>query len=120
MNRLVWLLLLVLGTAFVQVQPVTFAAEAQHKCGCCGGKGSCRMPDCLPPATAPGLCTLGQPASTAATESRRVALPPRQVPVHFFAALAVPAAVSAAVRPSEHLAVAARVPLFTTHCSWLI
>jgi hypothetical protein len=118
MKRLVWILLAVLGTAFAQVQPVTLPGT-HCKCCCCGGDGSCGMPDCLPPAPARTLLTANQPASLTVTAARRVAEPVR-IAEKFFAAFVEPAAIFAASRAPERVSPPASVPLFAAHCSFLI
>ena len=86
MKRLVWIFLAVFCTALAQVPPVTLS-PTHRKCCCCGGDGSCGMPDCLPPAPARSLPTASQPASVIVTEARHVAEPVRRIGEKFFACL---------------------------------
>lgn len=119
MKRLVWILLAVVGTAFAQVQPVTMP-DTHHKCCCCDGDGSCGMPGCLPPAPARTMPFANQPAKNSLAQAQEAADPVRRTNEKFFAAFVEPAAVFAASRAPIRVALAASVPLFAAHCSFLI
>ena len=121
MKRLVWLLLAVVGTAFAQVQPVTFLTLSHPACHCCKCNcgGSCGMPGCLPPAPARTLPAANQPAGIVVVQAGQMAEPAR-TGEKFFAAFVEPAAVFAASRAPEWVTPPASVPLFAAHCSFLI
>jgi hypothetical protein len=120
MKRLVWILLAAFCTALAQVQPVDLPVTKHEVCGCCEGSGSCGMPDCIPqPAT-------NQPAPVAKaplaqrTEARRLLSASRQKRESFPAVFGSRVfRVTTGCAPTR-AAVAAEVPLFKVHCSFLI
>ena len=119
MKRLVWLLLLAVGTALAQVSPVELPVTKQATCPCCEKSGDCGMPDCALPPAAP------TPARNNATPAVSV-LAPQAAPAarylrnKFFVQSTPRAAVAPGLAASLAAVSFARVPLFREHCSLLI
>ncbi len=121
MKRLVWLFLAVFCTALAQVQPVTLPGADTDACSCCDVPGSCDMPDCAPPASAPSLPTLAQAATTTARAELRRAAKPSRASVEKFYFTFVKSSPRPIVRfTPDRMEPPASVPLFATHCSYLI
>ena len=120
MKRLAWLLIAVLCTALVQVQPVDGLTKAKT-CNCCKVPGACGMPGCCPPpASRPTALSSAQSARVVSLPASRKAQPVRVAMDKFYASFVEPAAVSPALLASAEAAPAAHVPLFKAHCSFLI
>jgi hypothetical protein len=111
MKSLVWLLMLVVGTALAQVRPVTLAAAGDTSC-CCGIECACTMPECAPPPAQTGATPVKvSPATTLRAEQR----PPACT---VFYADFIPVTITAAGLPAPAKPVlTASAPLFTAHCS---
>jgi hypothetical protein len=121
MKRLVWLLLLVFGTALAQVSPVDVRLVPEEKCGCCEQPGDCGMAECgLPPIAAQPVCQVANPSVVARAAVRRAAPAPRQVREVFYVQFMPRVSVVPAVPARLAVALPASVPLFQAHCSWLI
>jgi hypothetical protein len=121
MKRLVWLLILVFGTATAQVQPVDVRLAPEEKCCCCvDGANACDMPEDCAPATT----TCAQPALQLQSPVQAVAkraLPAPQLSREKFYEQFLPrASVAPALPVTAAAAPAASVPLFKEHCSFLI
>jgi hypothetical protein len=120
MKRLVWLLLAVLCTAWVQVQPAVVPAAAAKDCrGCCPCCG-CGTPGCCPaPVSATAAPVCAQIATLAPARARK-ALPSRGAAVRVLAPISEAAARCPACSAAAEAARVAGVPLFKAHCSFLI
>ena len=120
MKRLVWLLILVFGTAVSQVRAVDVRLIPEEKCCCCAdGANACGMPDC---ATVPAACAqpplqLQTPAQAVA---KRAATAPAATRVKFYEQFLPRVSIVPALPVAELAAPAASVPLFQEHCSFLI
>jgi hypothetical protein len=118
MKRLAWLLLAVFCTVLVQVQPAdALVAKAP---GCCQVPGACKMPCCPQPAPLPAVFSLAQSIQVTSSPSRERAQPARVATGMFWASVVKPAAVKGPLPASAEAALAAGVPLFKAHCSFLI
>jgi hypothetical protein len=119
MKRLVWLLIIVFGTALAQVSPVDLGVQNQTSCSCCETPGACGMPDCSPPpSSAPATTVAERPARTISAAARRNTARLYRVALHFL----FPASVISITSRSEANAttIVSRVPLFKAHHSFLI
>lgn len=119
MKRLVWLLIVAVGTALAQVQPAAAVAE-KPACDCCRDEpAACGMPDCasLPaPATTNALLQVATTREAGAAAHRRL---PRSLPAFLVRNESLRASqdfAPGASRPANFL----RAPLFRVHCSYLI
>jgi hypothetical protein len=120
MKRLVWLLLAVLCTAWVQVQPAVAApAAAKECCGCCPCCG-CGSPGCCPAPVSTTAAPVSAQIATLAPARARKALPSRGAAVRFHAPNFDAAARRAAISAAAWAARVAGVSLFKAHCSFLI
>jgi hypothetical protein len=121
MRRLAAIFLTFWTCVLVPTLPLAAAASEQPAaCDCCN-TGNCCNRDCAPPpAAAPILCTLDQPARLAPAGIRRAAKPVRRINAKFFALFVEPAATPPALPASALATPAASVPLFKVHCSFLI
>lgn len=120
MKRLVWLLILAVGTLLAQVQPVALPATKTEAC-CCGVDCGCGMPECgLPPAPSPVAYIAERPTGEFRQQARRVTARLPHAAIKYFLSLMEPAVVNPALRAPGQVARAASVPLFQAHCSFLI
>lgn len=122
MQRLVWLLLFVFGTALAQVSPVDVRLNPGEVCSCCDRPGACDMPDCVPtPISTQLLLQTAGPAQSIRAAAKRAAPAPRLVREVFYGQFLPRVSVAPTLSVSDDLVVPpARVPLFRAHCSWLI
>jgi hypothetical protein len=121
MKRLVWLLLIVFGTALAQVSPVDVGVQNQKVCSCCDAPGACGMPDCgLPPSSAPAGFIAEQPAPAARLAARRNAARAYRIATSLFIFQGAAKSVLTAVTSTNRLSTAAQLPLFKAHCSFVI
>jgi hypothetical protein len=121
MKRLIWLLILVFGTAVSQVRAVDVRLTAEEKCCCCAdGANACDMAsDCAPaPTSCAAPCLTLQAPAQAAT--KRTAPAPQAAHEKFYAQFLSPARIAPVLPVVEVAAPAASVPLFRAHCSFLI
>ena len=119
MKRLVWLLILVFGTALAQVPPVELGAQSQPSCSCCDVPGACGMPDCgQAPSAAPSSFAAERPAglTSLATRGKATHLY-RSAPKILFSEKTSAGAVMFC---SGVAGTGETVPLFKAHCSYLI
>lgn len=119
MKRIAWLLLAVVCSALVRMQPAELAPCCQCACCHCKVPGGCGMPCCRQGPPAPVLFAAGERASSALRAVRK-AQPFRTEAVRFYAPF-----VESAIRPIALIASAATDPvasgpLFKAHCSFLI
>jgi hypothetical protein len=118
MKRIAWLLLAVVCTSFVQVQPIEPVKAQACRCCHCKIPGSCGMPGCGQP-TASTSRTITEPARIAAARGRRAG----GLRVSQAGLAAAPFRMARARLPlpaAEFAALAAGVPLFKAHCSFLL
>lgn len=121
MKRLVWLLLLVFGTALAQVSPVDVRLNPGETCSCCDQPGDCGMPDCVPaPVSTQPVLQAANPSVAARISVRRAAPAPRSVREIFYVQFLPRVSPVPAVPARLTVALPASVPLFQEHCSWLI
>jgi hypothetical protein len=121
MKRIAWILLAVLGTVFVQVQPLAPLRSTACRCMHCAAHGACGMPGC-----AQAACPSTQVSATACEPSRPAGVEARKdLPAGPARTELLPAPARPGIIPI--LPVAAmlaedgpRVPLFRAHCSLLI
>jgi hypothetical protein len=120
MKRLAWLLLAVFCTVLVQVQPAEAQVAKAKACACCQLPDGCAMPCC---SAAPSVSTaldLAPSARLARSPLLRRAQPLRGVTEVFSPSFVATVAVRPALPASAEAALAAGVPLFKAHCSFLI
>jgi hypothetical protein len=120
MKRLVWLLLLAVGTALAQVSPVESPGTKLAVCPCCEKSGDCGMPDCAMPPVAP--TTPARPSATpAVTVSAKLAAPaPRRLREKFYVQFLPRAPLAPGLPASMAATSAASVFRFQEHGSLLI
>lgn len=119
MKRLVWLLLLAVGTALAQVSPVESPGTKQVSCPCCEKSGDCGMPDCAVPPAPP--TPAARPATAASSIALKLAAPaPRHLREKFYVRFLPRASVAPALVASVAAVRPASASLFREHCSWLI
>jgi hypothetical protein len=119
--RTVWLLLAVLCTPLVGVQPVGVTQNSHCTCAChCREPGACGMP-CIRTAAVSRELAAGErslrvtkPVANAQAETVR------QIQHKFFAPFVAPPSTGVAVQAPAAMAPPTAVPLFQAHCSFLI
>jgi len=120
MRRIAWLLLAVVCTSFVQVQPLE--PLKAHSCMCGHGKvpGACGMAGCGQAACpAAAVVTVAEPSRATTSEARRER-PSRPAQPAWFLSASAPAGAASPLSAGTLVGEAARVPLFRVHCSLLI
>ncbi len=121
MKRLAWLILIVSFAAFImQVQPVDSGKCSRCACCQCKAPGDCGMPGCRAPSPAPVMFAAKQAARISQPARRQNFQAARLVGEKFYAPFAGAAVTSAALNAPAVMALAAGVPLFKAHCSFLI
>jgi hypothetical protein len=118
MKRLVWLLIIVFGTALAQVSPVDLGSQNQKPCSCCEAPGACGMADCaLPPSSAGPTLVAEQPAPIASTSVRQQAARFHHLAsIFLFQGNATPCE---RISPTK-LVTFAQAPLFKVYCSFQV
>jgi hypothetical protein len=120
MRRIAWLLLVVVCTMFVQVQPLESAKPKPCACRHCKAPGTCGMPDCgQVPGTACQALAAGETARAAVADASR-ARPSRVAKAGTFLWPARQAVLPSPLIAETFAGHAARVPLFKAHCSFLL
>lgn len=115
MKRLVWLVILVFGTALAQVSPLDFGQQHRKACSCCETPGDCGMPGCeLAAACAPNNFVEESPSSATAEVSAQKAEESHQERLQPGVDASFPRN-----RPTQ-FSKAARVALFKLHCALVI
>ena len=119
MKRLVWLLMLVVGTALAQVQPVTLPEATDDACGCCGTECACALPaECAPPPPAPAPLPAAERPATLRAEVKETAQEKEKLSAADYFGSFTPRATALVMRPALAPAgITASAPLFTAHCS---
>lgn len=121
MRRFAWLLLAVIGTTFVQVQPVEPLVAKPHGCRhCCRIPGSCGMPGCGRAACAPAPVTPAAETARVSVDGMRTSRPARAEEAPRIAVPIAPERRGQPLLAESSAGRAARVPLFKAHCSFLI
>jgi hypothetical protein len=121
MKRLVWLLVAVLCTALVPVQPAEQSAAKTCCCKHCKCKEGCRgSAGACPMAPAPVLFTSDRSVEPASVTAVRRARPGRGERAKFFVSFVGRRVVKARLVATFEAARAAPAPLFEAHCSFLI
>jgi hypothetical protein len=119
-KRLVWLLILMFGTALAQVSPVDFASQQGKTCSCCKKSGACGQPDCGLPPSAPTSSNVPaeQPQRSLSTTTQKRAARIYRLAINYLfqPKLQSPGRSIAAGRTVS----VESVPLFEAQCSFLI
>jgi hypothetical protein len=120
MKRVAWLLLAVFCTVLVQVQPAEAQVAKAKACACCQHPGACAMPCCSASPSVSTALALAPSGRVARSPLLRRAEPLRGVMEIFSTSFVATEAVRPALPASAEAALAAGVPLFKAHCSFLI
>lgn len=119
MKRLVWLLLAVFSTAIAQVQPADMPRAPMEKCCCCcDEQKACDMPDCVP---VPAGVQRALPQQTRVKIiGKRAAATTQTIREKFYVQFVPSVRVAPVLSVTARVTLAASVPLFAAHCSFLI
>jgi len=121
MKRLVWIVLAVFCAALGQVQAVDTLGAKAKPCPCCH-PGACGMPGCCPPISSASPVFEAAPAAEVARQLSpwRTRLTREWAQGFSFSLAALAEITRQRTAPGAERAPAAKVPLFTAHCSLLI
>ena len=118
MRRIAWVLLAVICTTFVQVQPLGPLKAPTCRCDHSKAPGSCGMPGCAQSAC-PVATTAAEPSRAPAAEARKER-PSRPARTEWFLVPTRPHVIPILPVAATYAGGGPRVPLFRAHCSPLI
>ncbi len=120
MKRLVWLLILVVGTALAQVSPVDLGVQSGNTCSCCEKTSTCGNRDCgLPPAACALTHLLAEQPNQPLSTAHKKAVRTYRLAINYLFPAQSSSAPTRIFCPPRSASVAP-VPLFKAHCSFLI